>query len=194
MDNIQKLWNLLINTKSKHKSLIKINGRYFDELPRTPISTPFGEYEGGYVPAAYDRIRSNEQDRIQDKNLAENNLQALDIATTGANFTKSRADRYHDQLELDMSRLPSHLDKELRYIHLELQIRQIGRLLLNKDFRNEIERVLPFGVKQVFNPWLKAIANQTVDESSGVSLLDNIFRTLRRNTGIAIMAGNLKCC
>ncbi|EOH5984073.1 GNAT family N-acetyltransferase [Acinetobacter baumannii] len=193
MDNIQKLWNLFDKYKEQaqitHK---KINGRYFDELPRTPISTPFGEYEGGYVPAAYDRIRSNEQDRIQDKNLAENNLAALDIATTGANFTKSRADRYHDQLELDMSRLPSHLDKELRYIHLELQIRQIGRLLLNKDFRNEIERVLPFGVKQVFNPWLKAIANQTVDESSGVSLLDNIFRTLRRNTGIAIMAGNLK--
>ncbi|MDN8238522.1 GNAT family N-acetyltransferase [Acinetobacter baumannii] len=193
MDNIQKLWNVFDKYKEQaqitHK---KINGRYFDELPRTPISTPFGEYEGGYVPAAYDRIRSNEQDRIQDKNLAENNLAALDIATTGANFTKSRADRYHDQLELDMSRLPSHLDKELRYIHLELQIRQIGRLLLNKDFRNEIERVLPFGVKQVFNPWLKAIANQTVDESSGVSLLDNIFRTLRRNTGIAIMAGNLK--
>ncbi|EMP1802875.1 GNAT family N-acetyltransferase [Acinetobacter baumannii] len=193
MDNIQKLWNLFDKYKEQaqitHK---KINGRYFDELPRTPISTPFGEYEGGYVPAAYDRIRSNEQDRIQDKNLAENNLAALDIATTGANFTKSRADRYHDQLELDMSRLPSHLDKELRYIHLELQIRQIGRLLLNKDFRNEIERVLPFGVKQVFNPWLKAIANQTVDESSGISLLDNIFRTLRRNTGIAIMAGNLK--
>ncbi|HFF8270045.1 TPA: GNAT family N-acetyltransferase [Acinetobacter baumannii] len=193
MDNIQKFWNLFDKYKEQaqitHK---KINGRYFDELPRTPISTPFGEYEGGYVPAAYDRIRSNEQDGIQDKNLAENNLAALDIATTGANFTKSRADRYHDQLELDMSRLPSHLDKELRYIHLELQIRQIGRLLLNKDFRNEIERVLPFGVKQVFNPWLKAIANQTVDESSGVSLLDNIFRTLRRNTGIAIMAGNLK--
>lgn len=193
MDNIQNLWNLFDKYKEQaqitHK---KINGRYFDELPRTPISTPFGEYEGGYVPAAYDRIRSNEQDRIQDKNLAENNLAALDIATTGANFTKSRADRYHDQLELDMSRLPSHLDKELRYIHLELQIRQIGRLLLDKDFRNEIERVLPFGVKQVFNPWLKAIANQTVDESSGVSLLDNIFRTLRRNTGIAIMAGNLK--
>lgn len=193
MDTIQKLWNLFDKYKEQaqitHK---KINGRYFDELPRTPISTPFGEYEGGYVPAAYDRMRSNEQDRIQDKNLAENNLQALDIATTGANFTKSRADRYHDQLELDMSRLSSHLDKELRYIHLELQIRQIGRLLLNKDFRNEIERVMPFGVKQVFNPWLKAIANQTVDESSGVSLLDNIFRTLRRNTGIAIMAGNLK--
>ncbi|WP_303284496.1 GNAT family N-acetyltransferase [Acinetobacter baumannii] len=193
MDTIQKLWNLFDKYKEQaqitHK---KINGRYFDELPRTPISTPFGEYEGGYVPAAYDRMRSNEQDRIQDKNLAENNLQALDIATTGANFTKSRADRYHDQLELDMSRLPSHLDKELRYIHLELQIRQIGRLLLNKDFRNEIERVMPFGVKQVFNPWLKAIANQMVDESSGVSLLDNVFRTLRRNTGIAIMAGNLK--
>ncbi len=193
MDNIQKLWNLFDRYKEQaqvtHK---KINGRYFDELPRTPVSTPFGEYEGGYVPAAYDRIRSNEQDRIQDKNLAENNLQALDIATTGANFTKSRADRYHDQLELDMSRLPSHLDKELRYIHLELQIRQVGRLLLNKDFRNEIERVMPFGVKQVFNPWLKAIANQTVDESSGVHLLDNIFRALRRNTGIAIMAGNLK--
>lgn len=193
MDNIQKLWNLFDKYKEQaqvtHK---KINGRYFDELPRTPVSTPFGEYEGGYVPAAYDRIRSNEQDRIQDKNLAENNLQALDIATTGANFTKSRADRYHDQLELDMSRLPSHLDKELRYIHLELQIRQVGSLLLNKDFRNEIERVMPFGVKQVFNPWLKAIANQTVDESSGVHLLDNVFRALRRNTGIAIMAGNLK--
>lgn len=193
MDNIQKLWNLFDKYKEQaqvtHK---KINGRYFDELPRTPVITPFGEYEGGYVPAAYDRIRSNEQDRIQDKNLAENNLQALDIATTGANFTKSRADRYHDQLELDMSRLPSHLDKELRYIHLELQIRQVGRLLLNKDFRNEIERVMPFGVKQVFNPWLKAIANQTVDESSGIHLLDNVFRVLRRNTGIAIMAGNLK--
>ncbi|HRA30104.1 MAG TPA: GNAT family N-acetyltransferase, partial [Acinetobacter johnsonii] len=170
----------------------KINGRYFDELPTAPLSTPFGEYKGGYVPASYDRIRSNEQDRIQDKNLAENNLQALDIATTGANFTKSRADRYSDMLELDLSRLPSHLDKELRYIHLELQIRQIGRLLLNKDFRNELERVLPFATKQIFSPWLKAIADQSVDQSSDSKLMDNVFRALRRNTGIAIMAGNLK--
>lgn len=193
MDTIQKFWDLFDSYKQQaqitHK---KINGRYFDELPTTPISTPFGEYKGGYVPATYDRLRSNEQDRIQDKNLAENNLQALDIATTGANFTKSRADRYSDMLELDLSKLPSALDKELRYIHLELQVRQVGRLLLSKDFRNEIERVMPFGVKQVFNPWLKAIATQTVDESSGIQLLDNVYRVLRRNTGIAIMAGNLK--
>ncbi len=193
MDTAQKMWDLFDRYKEQaqitHK---KINGRYFDELPTTPIMTPFGEYKGGYVPAAYDRIRSNEQDRLQDKNVAENNLQALDIATTGANFTKSRADRYSDMLELDLSRLPSHLDKELRYIHLELQIRQIGRLLLNKDFRNELERVLPFATKQIFNPWLKAIANQSVDESSGIQVLDNVFKALRRNTGIAIMAGNLK--
>ncbi|WP_333662716.1 PBECR3 domain-containing polyvalent protein [Acinetobacter sp.] len=193
MDTIQRFWDLFDRYKGQaqitHK---KINGRYFDELPATPVNTPFGEYRGGYVPATYDRIRSNEQDRIQDKSLAENNLLALDIATTGANFTKSRADRYSDMLELDLSKLPSALDKELRYIYLELQVRQIGRLLLNKDFRNELERVLPFGVKQVFNPWLKAIANQTVDESSGIQLLDNVYRVLRRNTGIAIMAGNLK--
>ncbi|WOQ37680.1 GNAT family N-acetyltransferase [Acinetobacter soli] len=193
MDTAQKMWDLFDRYKEQaqitHK---KINGRYFDELPTAPIMTPFGEYKGGYVPAAYDRIRSNEQDRLQDKNVAENNLQALDIATTGANFTKSRADRYSDMLELDLSRLPSHLDKELRYIHLELQIRQIGRLLLNKDFRNELERVLPFATKQIFNPWLKAIANQSVDESSGIQVLDNVFKALRRNTGIAIMAGNLK--
>ncbi|MCH7333487.1 GNAT family N-acetyltransferase [Acinetobacter modestus] len=193
MDTIQKFWDLFDSYKKQAQTTHKkINGRYFDELPTTPVNTPFGEYKGGYVPATYDRLRSNEQDRIQDKNLAENNLQALDIATTGANFTKSRADRYHDQLELDLSKLPAALDKELRYIHLEQQIRQIGRLLLNKDFRNEIERVMPFGVKQVFNPWLKAIANQTVDESSGIQLLDNVYRVLRRNTGIAIMAGNLK--
>ncbi|MBO3640293.1 GNAT family N-acetyltransferase [Acinetobacter soli] len=193
MDTAQKMWDLFDRYKEQaqitHK---KINGRYFDELPTAPIMTPFGEYKGGYVPAAYDRIRSNEQDRLQDKNVAENNLQALDIATTGANFTKSRADRYSDMLELDLSRLPSHLDKELRYIHLELQIRQIGRLLLNKDFRNELERILPFATKQIFNPWLKAIANQSVDESSGIQVLDNVFKALRRNTGIAIMAGNLK--
>lgn len=193
MDTVQKLWDLFDRYKEQaqitHK---KINGRFFDELPTAPLSTPFGEYKGGYVPASYDRIRSNEQDRIQDKNLAENNLQALDIATTGANFTKSRADRYSDMLELDLSRLPSHLDKELRYIHLELQIRQIGRLLLNKDFRNELERVLPFATKQIFNPWLKAIADQSVDQSSDSKLMDNVFRSLRRNTGIAIMAGNLK--
>ena len=193
MDTSQQLWDLFDRYKEQaqitHK---KINGRYFDELPTAPLSTPFGEYKGGYVPASYDRIRSNEQDRIQDKNLAENNLQALDIATTGANFTKSRADRYSDMLELDLSRLPSHLDKELRYIHLELQIRQIGRLLLNKDFRNELERVLPFATKQIFNPWLKAIADQSVDQSSDSKLMDNVFKALRRNTGIAIMAGNLK--
>lgn len=193
MDTIQKLWDLFDRYKEQaqitHK---KINGRYFDELPTMPVVTPYGEYRGGYVPAAYDRIRSNEQERIQDKSLAENNLQALEIATTGASFTKARAARYHDQLELDLSRLPSHLDKELRYIHLELQIRQIGRLFLNKDFRNEVERVLPFGTKQIFNPWLKAIASQSVDESSKSEIVDDVFRALRRNTGIAIMAGNLK--
>lgn len=193
MDTVQQMWNLFdrykVQAQITHK---KINGRYFDELEASPVSTPWGDYAGGYVPATYDRLRSNEQDRIQEKSLAENNLQAMDIATTGASFTKSRAARYSDKLELDLSKLPAALDKELRYIHLELQIRQVGRLFLNKDFRNEIERVLPFASKNIFTPWLKSIADQTAEPKENLNLFDKTFAALRRNTGIAIMAGNLK--
>lgn len=193
MDTVQKLWDTFDSYKNDAQRTHKrINGYYFEELPSMALDTPFGEYRGGYVPAIYDPVRSDEADRRDAKSVAENDLKAMNVATTGASFTKSRADRFHDTLIFDLSKLPSALDKELRYIHLELPVRQAGRMLMNKQFASELERVMPYSVKEIFTPWLKAVVNQRLDDTANPSRADKIWQAMRRNTGIAIMAGNVK--
>lgn len=192
MDAVQRIWDLFDGYKKEAQKVHKrINGRYFEELENQPINTPYGEYKGGYIPADYDPVASANADIRAEKSNAEAQKEQIGFATTGANFTKSRASNFSDILLLDLTRLPMHMDKELRYIHLEEQVRQVGSVLRSRDFRRNLEGVAPY-VKEIMDDWLTGVATQQVYKPSGSNLGDRFVEGLKRHAGIVLMAGNVK--
>ena len=193
MDAIQKIWNMFDGYKKQAQVVHRrMQGRYFEELPNQPLQTPYGLYEGGYIPADYDPIASAEADIRSEKSNLDVQKAELNSATTGANFTKSRVSSFKgDALLLDLTRLPMHLDKELRYIHLEEKVKQVDSLLRNREFRRELESVAPY-VKNIMSDWLMAVATQQTFKPSGDNLGDRIVEGAKRNSGIVLMAGNFK--
>ena len=195
MDSIQKIWDTFDQYKEMAQQTHKrLNGTYFTELPKNKISTKFGEYDGGYIPADYDKLASAEAEQRgkTDASTQDNNL-FMAGATTGANFTKSRVENFNgDQLVLDMSSLPSHIDRELRYIFLEEQLKQASKIFRNKDILNRIETVSPYATDGIISDWLTAVSNQSVTRRGEFSQFDRVVENLKRNTGITVMAGNIK--
>jgi hypothetical protein len=194
MDSIQKIWDTFDQYKEMAQQTHKrLNGLYFKELPKDKISTKWGEYEGGYIPADYDKLASvdAEQRGKIDPSTQDNLFMAG--ATTGANFTKSRAENFNgDQLTLDMSSLPSHIDRELRYIFLEEQLKQASKIFRNKEVLNKIESVSPYAIDGIISDWLTAVSNQSVNRRGEFSQFDRVVDNLKRNSGIVLMAGNIK--
>ena len=195
MDSIQKIWNLFDGYKEQAQRVHKnLNGLYFKELPKSKVITPFGEYDGGYIPADYDRLRSAEAEQRGKANASTEDAPFYNGgASTGANFTKSRVESYRgDYMTLDMSQLPLHLDRELRYIHLEENLKQASKIFRNKDVMSGIESVSPFAIDAIISDWLGAVANQRVSKPSSMPTFDRFVEKLKQNSGIVLMAGNIK--
>lgn len=195
MDSIQKIWNLFDGYKEQAQRVHKnLNGLYFKELPKSKVITPFGEYEGGYIPADYDRLRSAEAEQRGKANASTDDAPFYNGgASTGANFTKSRVESYRgDYMTLDMSQLPLHLDRELRYIHLEENLKQASKIFRNKDVMSGIESVSPFAIDAIISDWLGAVANQRVSKPSSMPTFDRFVEKAKQNSGIVLMAGNIK--
>lgn len=196
MDAIQEIWNLFDKYKGQAQEVHKkINGLYFKELPKTPINTPFGVYEGGYIPADYDRNQSVEAEQRGKANDASTQKDQFFVAgaTTGANFTKSRVENYKgDVMVLDLTQLPMHLDHELRYIHLEQNLRQASKIFRNRDVMKSVEGAAPFSMDAVISDWLNAVANQRVSKASDYPDWDRFLERLKQNSGIVLMSGNIK--
>lgn len=195
MDSIQKIWDMFDGYKAQAQAVHKrLNGVYFNELPKSPLSTQFGEYDGGYIPADYSKILSVEAEqrgKVSASTQADNLYRAG--ASTGANFTKSRADNFDGtQLVLDMTSLPGHIDKELRYIFLEEQLKQSSKIFRNREIRDRIEEVAPYSIDNVFSDWLTAASNQSATRQGDYPQFDKIVNRLKQNSGIVLMAGNIK--
>jgi hypothetical protein len=115
------------------------------------------------------------------------------MPTVEAGFTKTRVE-YNKPLQLNLMKLPSHIDKVLKMTHLGPAVRQAARLATNRDFKE-----LMFGIDQnivdgMLVPWLHRVARQSVELPSTTKAgrsADAFFRGLRKHTGLQAMAGNL---
>lgn len=194
-DTAQAVWDLLETTKpAAQKAHREMYGYYFSEITARPVQTPFGTYRGGYVPAIVDRdltsdgARRNAQDALSEQGTA-----AM-FPSTGRGFTKSRVQNYHQPLDLNLLLLPSHIDKVLRFTHLNPTIRGLGRIAINRDFVATMENAAPHALDSMILPWLNRVGRQTVETPSlttGGQFFSGIARFVRKATGLQIMAGNL---
>jgi len=191
----QKIWGLMESLKpDAQKAHKKMYGYYFNEITAREIVTPFGTYSGGYVPAKVD-IYTNEDAAIrEERNDLEKNNNSFQFPTTGRGFTKARVDSYAAPLSLDLNLLAGHIDGVLRFSFVEPHVKQVSRLVMNKEFRAKLGEVDPQIAREMIVPWLQRSAQQKVVLPSDTGIgkfLDGFATILRTNVAMQFMVGNV---
>jgi len=189
---VQELWDMAEELKpisqKAHKNLF---GYRFDEIEATPVRTPYGTYRGGYWPAIVDTDQTTEGKTAEQ--LLEQSRHYI-IATTGKGFTKGRVAGYKQPLKTDIRLASQHIDKVLRFSYLEPAVRNVSRVINNREFKSKVEAVDPSAVSDMLQPWLSRVATQTVspivvDRSARIGSRMINFAT--RNASMQLMGYNL---
>jgi GNAT superfamily N-acetyltransferase len=194
-DFVQAVWDLTESVKPAAQKVHRdMYGHYFNEITTWDVVTPFGTYRGGYVPAIVDPLLAGDAAVREEKQALSENDNAGMFPTAGRGFTKARIESYAKPLALDLRLIPTHLDKVLRFIHLEPRVRDAGRLLWTWSMRDRLNAYNPTVVSDLLIPWLQRTVQQRVTKASqGWSgrAADTFFRGVRRNAGVAMMAWNV---
>lgn len=194
-DFVQSVWDLMEDLKpgaqAAHREMY---GYYFNEITSKAFDTPWGQYTGGYAPAATDSALVADAAGRADEAALRPQMTFM-FPTTGKGFTKSRVENYRQPLQLNLGLVQQHIDKVLRFTHIEPRVREVSRLALDKTFRAKVASFVDTEVvTEMLVPWLERAAQQQVETpavSRGMRKLDGFFRALRTRTGAQIMVGNL---
>lgn len=194
-DFAQQIWDLLESMKAgAQKAHKQMYGYYFKEITADGVQTPFGEYRGGYIPAKLDVNDSEDASIRQERESFEKNNNSYQYPTTGRGFTKSRVETYAGPLSLDMNLLGGHIDGVLRFTNIEPRVKEVSRIVMDKEFRAALRTVDPAVAKDALVPWLQRAAQQQVVTPSrdGLGkLTDAIASKLRSAVAVQIMFGNV---
>lgn len=190
-DFAQGVWDLLEQTKPlAQKTHRDVFGRYFAEVTANEVTTPFGTYRGGYVPAQADPRIVLDAD-MRKLAEAENENMAFSFPTTNKGFTQSRVD-YNRPLMLDLRSIGQHLDKVLLFAHMEPAVRDVQKLLTRNGVSYQLGRIDPTIFAGMLTPWLNRSARQTVETPVvGDGGLNRILSVARNRAGMALMFANV---
>lgn len=121
------------------------------------------EYRGGYYPLNFDRTLS---DWIAGAKEAQDFFESEDAKFTvpyaASTHTIKRIQGHALPVDLRLIHIYSHLDKAVRYITHAETIRDIDRIITDKDFKAAAIKALGKDVYQQIRPSLKHIANPHV--------------------------------
>lgn len=190
----QSVWDLLDEMKPAAQQAHRaVFGRYFEEVTANEVSTPFGKFRGGYVPAVVDTFLVQEQALNAQAEAVTDTNDAAMFPSPAKGFTKARVE-YNKPLALDLGLLPQHVDKVLKFTHMLAPVRDVLRLLKEKSLSAKLEAFDPVAVPDLLLPWLNRSARQIIEtpaKGNGGKAADAFFRAVRTRTGMGIMIANV---
>jgi len=190
MDFVQAVWDLTEEMKPLAQKAHKdIFGYYFNEVKYTGIQTAFGAYKGGYVPAKIDPMMSGDAARNAKMEDLEGDFRQS-MPTTGMGFTKGRVE-YNKPLELDIRKMTTHIDSVLRFAYIQPVIKDVLKIVRDKSFQNNLDRIDPGAIEHMILPWLNRAARQQTSTEGMFKPVDKFWSGVRNRTGIAIMFANI---
>jgi len=161
---VQELWDYVDALKAgAQKAHKQIYGYRFEEIEATPVTSRYGVFRGGYWPAIADPDAVNDSKAIDE--IIANTHQYM-LATVNKGMLKSRVEKYKAPLKTDLRLGSQHVDKMLRFIHLEPAARQVAHIINNRDFRENLAAVDPEAYSSMLLPWLQRFAAQSTEPNN----------------------------
>ena len=181
----QKMLPLLQNA---HREL---NGFYFKVVEPTPIVNEFGTFRGGYVPAKGDPNMTKQEVEITVEQLQREFRMSLPMVEHG--MTKERNENFAQPLSLNLNYMTKHIDDTLRYSYVQPVVKDVLKIVNNKEFQKKLEILNPTKVDYLIKPWLQTVVSQRTFAPSNMGpQFDRGLTNVRKKGGIAVMFFNLK--
>ena len=192
MDLVQGIWDIHENTKGAvqkaHKSMF---GYHFTEIEAEPIMTPWGEYRGGYAPIVFDEQMDPDAIVNLDADALATQANASIFPGASDGFTKARLGAVARPLKLDITLVPAHFDKVMKFSYLGPAVHRAARLIKNKDFARSINEYDMNVIPKAIIPWLQRTVAQQVTQPTSYPEADRFFRNLNSSVGLEAMTGNV---
>jgi len=187
---VQRMWDQI---DSLYPQLAEVHRRTTGLVPpkveAQPVTTPFGEFKGGYYPVKYDPQRSNRAADYEARNDAEvdsmfgNNASIQASVNTGA--TNERTG-YYAPIHLTLEVVPNHIQETIHYITHHDAVREINRLTRDARVRDAISSKLGPEEYAQIRPWLNDVAKDGRNAPIK-TVVDAVFNRLRTGTTLGVM-------
>ena len=189
---LQAVWDLnqkmLPLLQNAHREL---NGFYFKVVEATPIVNEFGTFRGGYVPAKGDPNMTKQEVEITVEQLQREFRMSLPMVEHG--MTKERNENFAQPLSLNLGYMTKHIDDTLRYSYVQPVVKDVLKIVNDKEFQKKLEILNPTKTDTLIKPWLQTVVSQKTFAPSGMGAeFDTALNATRKRGGMAVMFFNLK--
>ena len=191
-DFLQAMWKLNEGLGDlAQRAKYDMDGCYYDKIKTRSFETPWGVYEGGYVPAAVDEYLVSDIETIRSLKQIDADFRS-EMPGVAFGFTKSRNEGFAEPLALDLRIIGKHIDSVLRYVHVAPAIKDVTRLLKNKEFASKLNELDPNAINKLIIPMLERAARNSITKPGLDPSVDRFWSTIRRRTSLNFMAANLR--
>jgi hypothetical protein len=181
-DFVQGVWDTLDSMWPRIAAMERrLSGVEPPRVEARPITTPHGEYRGGYYPVIYDPLRAHDVDMRNERSGAALFENTFSRPATSRGHTQARVD-YARPLYLSLDVLPRHICQVVHDLAYREAIIDADKLLSDSRIRSGIEDTLGREYYKQVRPWLQAIANDKVYDERGLAFWDKAAHWARTTT------------
>ncbi len=191
---VQGIWDIFDGWKKQTGKLYyDLSGRQPKWIDPSPITTPHGDFAGGYYPIIYDRLRSNInaiEEKVAPNALFGNNYTR---ATTANSYTKERtgyADRI--QFQTSIEQVAGRMQQIIHDISYRRAVIEASKVIYDREIRGAIRKHYGMEYEKQLDPWLKDIANHFNNDEVANDFASAVMRRARSNLVGHALGLNLK--
>jgi hypothetical protein len=200
MEFVQKVWNLL------DKELYPALAAHYEKVNGIPPEEDRGDaadaqidgetktYDGGYFPAKYDAIAGRSGVGVRQEDAAIAQLYGSNGAATSVarGFTKERARRFNDVVNLQWSVLPAHVLDVVHYTAVDGFVRDAFKAMNERRFRDAVQQYLGPKYEPQLDQWLRVVASARAEEApKSLEGILSILSPLRNRYMTAVVGANV---
>lgn len=143
-------------------------------------AVPFGDIAGGYFPIVRDSFLDTHLETKEARNTAALFENQFSKPTTSKGHTVARTG-YIGPIHLSLGTIARHIDQVTHDLAWREAIVDMNKFLAHPEITKEVDEVMGREYRKQFRPWLQAMANDKVFNTSGDSAWESFYRKVRTN-------------
>jgi hypothetical protein len=173
------------DAQKAHKEMY---GHYFSEITAEPFTTPFGDYAGGYYPALTDNFIVTDAGAQREQAGVPAGRQRLHVPDDRPRLHEVARRGVREAAAARRGVVPLGIDAVLRFTHIEPRVKDVGRMMVSRDFRPGRLSTRP----SAGNAGALAAARRAAADPDARQLPgDKFWRESPERTGLQIMTANV---
>jgi hypothetical protein len=188
-DFVQGIWDMLQEElwpqiKELHR---RVTGLNLEGVEAATVSTPYGEYRGGYYPIVYSIERGTSSQGQKTKELADKALGMRNVMTayTRHGHDQARQEKVRRPIDLSFRVLTQHLNEVVHDLTHREAVASVHKLMNQKAVREAFGTYLGMPMTNQLKKWLHDIATRGDAAPNGVA--DGMAKRLRLNGTVVAM-------